>query len=135
MLSALANGDLDRRMHGEYQGAFAAIQRDANATAGQLARMVGRIQQCSISISTAASEIAAGNGALSERSERQAAHLQETAASMEELTATVRQNAAHARQASELAASTQNAASDGNTAMQRVVDTMQAIEGAPTSWH
>jgi methyl-accepting chemotaxis protein len=77
MLSALANGDLDRRMHGEYHGAFAAIQRDANATAGQLARMVGRIQECAISISTAASEIAAGNGALSERSERQAAHLQE----------------------------------------------------------
>lgn len=130
MLSALANGDLDRRMHGEYHGAFAAIQRDANATAGQLARMVGRIQECAASISTAASEIAAGNGALSERSERQAAHLQETAASMEELTATVRQNAAHAREASALAASTQSAASDGNTAMQRVVNTMQAIEGA-----
>ncbi|QKW58789.1 methyl-accepting chemotaxis protein [Stenotrophomonas sp. NA06056] len=130
MLSALANGDLDRRMQGEYHGAFAAIQRDANATASQLARMVGHIQHCATTISTAASEIAAGNGALSERSERQAAHLQETAASMEELTATVRQNAAHARQASELAASTQGAASDGNHAMQRVVDTMQAIEGA-----
>jgi methyl-accepting chemotaxis protein len=129
MLSALANGDLDRRMHGEYHGAFAAIQRDANATAGQLARMVGRIQECAASISTAASEIAAGNGALSERSERQAAHLQETAASMEELTATVRQNAAHAP-GQPAGAATQNAASDGNTAMQRVVDTMQAIEGA-----
>ncbi|MBD3681005.1 PAS domain-containing protein [Stenotrophomonas sp. Br8] len=130
MLSAMANGDLDRRMQGEYHGAFAAIQRDANATASQLARMVGHIQHCATTISTAASEIAAGNGALSERSERQAAHLQETAASMEELTATVRQNAAHARQASELAASTQGAVSDGNHAMQRVVDTMQAIEGA-----
>ena len=130
MLSALANGDLDRRMQGEHQGAFAAIQRDANTTASQLARMVGHIQHCATTISTAASEIAAGNGALSERSERQAAHLQETAASMEELTATVRQNAAHARQASDLAASTQGAASDGDQAMQRVVDTMQAIEGA-----
>ena len=130
MLSALASGDLDRRMHGEHHGAFAAIQRDANATAGQLSRMVGHIQQCAASISTAASEIAAGNGALSERSERQAAHLQETAASMEELTSTVRQNAAHARQASELAASTQSAAGDGNAVMQQVVDTMQAIEGA-----
>ena len=130
MLSALASGDLDRRMHGEHHGAFAAIQRDANSTAGQLSRMVGHIQQCAASISTAASEIAAGNGALSERSERQAAHLQETAASMEELTSTVRQNAAHARQASELAASTQSAAGDGNAVMQQVVDTMQAIEGA-----
>ncbi|MEG0185533.1 MAG: methyl-accepting chemotaxis protein [Stenotrophomonas sp.] len=130
MLAAMASGDLDRRMHGEYHGAFAAIQRDANVTAGQLSTMVGHIQQCASAISTAASEIAAGNGALSERSERQAAHLQETAASMEELTATVRQNAAHARQASELAGSTQSAANDGNQAMQRVIDTMQAIEVA-----
>jgi len=42
----------------------------------------------------------------------------------------VRQNAAHAREASQLAVTTQAAASDGNVAMQRVVDTMQAIEGA-----
>ncbi|HAL22837.1 MAG TPA: chemotaxis protein [Stenotrophomonas sp.] len=130
MLAALAQGDLDRRMHGDYQGAFAAIARDANATAQQLSSMVGHIQQCAAAISTAASEIAAGNGALSERSERQAAHLQETAASMEELTATVRQNASHARQASELASSTQGVASEGDRAMQRVVDTMQAIEAA-----
>ncbi|WP_416056096.1 methyl-accepting chemotaxis protein [Stenotrophomonas maltophilia] len=130
MLSALAQGDLDRRMQGEHQGAFAAIQRDANATAQQLSRMVGHIQHSAAAISTAAGEIAAGNGALSERSERQATHLQETAASMEELTSTVRQNASHARQASDLAATTQGAAHEGNQAMQRVVDTMQAIEAA-----
>ncbi|WMJ71025.1 methyl-accepting chemotaxis protein [Stenotrophomonas sp. 24(2023)] len=130
MLAALANGELDQRMQGDYQGAFADMQRDANTTAAQLARMVGHIQQCAQAIDTAAQEIAAGNSALSERSERQAAHLQETAASMEELTATVRQNAAHARQASGLADATQQAASDGNTAMQRVVQTMQSIEAA-----
>ncbi|KAG1544398.1 hypothetical protein G6F50_013875 [Rhizopus delemar] len=100
-----------------------------------LVRTVHAVRDGVVEINAGSSEIAAGNGALSERSERQAAHLQETAASMEELTATVRQNAAHARQASELAASTQNAASDGNTAMQRVVATMQAIEGAPASGH
>ena len=130
MLAALARGELDRRMQGEYQGAFAAIQRDANATATQLARMVGRIQHSAGAIRSAAREIATGNDALSERSERQAAHLQETAASMEELTSTVRQNAHHARQASDLAATTQDAANEGNQAMQRVVDTMHAIKAA-----
>ena len=39
------------------------------------------------------SEIAAGNSALSTRSEQQVAALEETAASMEELTITVKQNA------------------------------------------
>ncbi|AWH55308.1 chemotaxis protein [Stenotrophomonas sp. ESTM1D_MKCIP4_1] len=130
MLAALARGELDQRMQGQYQGAFAAIQRDANATATQLARMVGRIQHSAGAIRSAAREIATGNDALSERSERQAAHLQETAASMEELTSTVRLNAHHARQASDLAATTQDAAHEGNQAMQRVVHTMQAIEAA-----
>ncbi|KAF1012920.1 MAG: Methyl-accepting chemotaxis protein I [Stenotrophomonas maltophilia] len=130
MLAALANGELDQRMHGDYQGAFAAMQRDANATAEQLSRMVGHIQQCAQAIDTAAQEIAVGNSALSECSERQAAHLQETAASMEELTATVRQNASHARQASAVAEATQTAAGEGNVAMQQVVQTMQAIEAA-----
>ena len=45
----------------------------------------------------------AGNQNLSNRTEQQAASLEETAASMEELTATVRQNADHAQQANELA--------------------------------
>ncbi|MEG2981957.1 MAG: chemotaxis protein, partial [Stenotrophomonas sp.] len=97
VLSALANGDLDQRMQGQFDGSFAAMQRDANATATQLTAMVQRIQQCTGAIGLAASEIASGNSDLSERTERQAAHLEETAASMEELTSTVRQNAEHAR--------------------------------------
>ena len=55
------------------------------------------------SITTASSEIAAGNGDLSARTESQASALQETAASMEQLTSTVQQNAANARRADELA--------------------------------
>jgi len=93
MLSALADGDLGQRMRGDFHGSFQAMQRDANATAEQLTAMVERIKRCTGSISLAASEIASGNDDLSERTERQAAHLEETAASMEELTSTVRQNA------------------------------------------
>ena len=55
------------------------------------------------SITTASSEIAAGNGDLSARTESQASALQETAASMEQFTSTVQQNAANARRADELA--------------------------------
>ncbi len=130
VLSALAAGDLDQRMQGQFDGSFAAMQRDANATAEQLTAMVERIKQCTGSISLAASEIASGNDDLSERTERQAAHLEETAASMEELTSTVRQNAEHARQASALAQGAHDVASRGSTVVTQAVTRMDAIQVA-----
>jgi methyl-accepting chemotaxis protein len=99
LLSALSRGDLTVRMHGQYQGVFATMRDDANATAEQLTGIVGRIKQSSVAINAAATEIASGNNDLSRRTEQQAANLEETAASMEELTSTVRQNAESARQA------------------------------------
>jgi len=130
VLSALADGDLDQRMQGDFHGSFEAMQRDANATAQQLTAMVERIKQCTGSISLAASEIASGNDDLSERTERQAAHLEETAASMEELTSTVRQNAEHARQASSLAHGAHDVATRGSHVVSQVVTTMDGIQTA-----
>ncbi|WP_231108192.1 methyl-accepting chemotaxis protein, partial [Xanthomonas graminis] len=128
LLSALADGDLSARMHGEFHGVFADMRDDANATAERLAGIVGRIQQAAGNIHTAASEIAAGNDDLSRRTEQQAASLEETAASMEELTSTVKQNAEHARQANQLAVGAASVASQGGDVVSQVVSTMSGIE-------
>ncbi|WP_068832828.1 MCP four helix bundle domain-containing protein, partial [Xanthomonas graminis] len=89
LLQSIAAGDLTARMHGQFHGVFAQMRDDANATAEQLAEIVGRIKHSAVSINAAASEIATGNDDLSRRTEQQAASLEETAASMEELTSTV----------------------------------------------
>jgi methyl-accepting chemotaxis protein len=128
LLQSIAAGDLTARMHGEFQGVFARMRDDANATAGQLAAIVGRIQTAAVSINAAASEIAAGNDDLSRRTEQQAASLEETAASMEELTSTVKQNAEHARQANQLAVGAATVASQGGEVVGQVVSTMSGIE-------
>ncbi|MBB5943662.1 methyl-accepting chemotaxis protein [Xanthomonas sp. 3307] len=130
LLTALSQGDLTARMHGDFQGVFATMRDDANATAEQLAAIVGRIQQSANAINAAAGEIAAGNDDLSRRTEQQAANLEETAASMEELTSTVRQNAEHARQANQLAAGAASVASQGGDVVGRVVETMSGIEAS-----
>ncbi|UYC10307.1 methyl-accepting chemotaxis protein [Xanthomonas sp. CFBP 8445] len=130
LLTALSQGDLTARMHGEFQGVFATMRDDANATAEQLAAIVGRIQQAANAINAAAGEIAAGNDDLSRRTEQQAANLEETAASMEELTSTVKQNAEHARQANQLAAGAASVASQGGDVVGRVVETMTGIEAS-----
>ncbi|PPU19608.1 hypothetical protein XarCFBP6762_21435, partial [Xanthomonas arboricola] len=72
LLQSIAAGDLTVRMTGEFKGVFAQMRDDANATAAQLAEIVGRIQTSAISINSAASEIATGNQDLSQRTEQQA---------------------------------------------------------------
>ncbi|WP_423159659.1 methyl-accepting chemotaxis protein [Stenotrophomonas geniculata] len=130
LLSAIAEGDLTARMHGDYQGVFARMRDDANTTVAQLTQIVGQIQASASSITLAAGEIASGNSDLSRRTEQQAANLEETAASMEELTSTVRQNAEHARQANQLAIGAQSVASQGGSVVGQVVSTMSAIEAS-----
>ncbi|MEA9589818.1 methyl-accepting chemotaxis protein [Xanthomonas sp. WHRI 10064A] len=130
MLQAIAAGDLTARMDGDFKGVFSQMRDDANATASQLADIVGRIQTSALSINAAASEIATGNNDLSQRTEQQAANLEETAASMEELTSTVKQNAEGARQANQLAIGAANVASQGGEVVGKVVDTMAGIEAS-----
>ncbi|QIE16325.1 chemotaxis protein [Xanthomonas oryzae pv. oryzae] len=89
LLASLAEGDLTARLDGQYHGVFAHMRDDANTTVTQLAGIVGRIQQAASAITGSASEIAAGNNDLSQRTGQQAANLEETAASMEERTSTV----------------------------------------------
>ncbi|WP_199435692.1 methyl-accepting chemotaxis protein [Xanthomonas oryzae] len=130
LLSALSRGNLTVRMHGEFSGVFAQIRDDANATAEQLADIVGRIKLSSGAINAAAGEIASGNSDLSHRTEQQAANLEETAASMEELTSIVKQNAESARQANQLAIGATGVASQGGEVVSQVVTTMSGIEAS-----
>ncbi|WP_174237442.1 methyl-accepting chemotaxis protein [Sulfuriferula nivalis] len=80
-----------------------------------------------VSISSASSEIAAGNLDLSNRTEAQAGSLEETASAMEELTSTVKQNADNARQANQLAETASQVASKGGAVVSDVVNTMGEI--------
>jgi methyl-accepting chemotaxis protein len=130
LLRALAAGDLRGRIEGEFQGVFATMRDDANASVAQLTTIVGDIQQAAVAVSSASAEIAAGNEDLSRRTEQQAASLEESAASLEELTAAVKQNADHARRADRLAADAAEVAAQGGAAVAQVVQTMAGIEAS-----
>jgi methyl-accepting chemotaxis protein len=94
-----------------------------------LISIVTEVRNGTESISTASSQIAAGNLDLSGRTEEQASSLEETASSMEELTSTVKQNADNARQANQLAVSVGSGAA-GRRRGSEVVTTMDAITGS-----
>ncbi|TQN08098.1 methyl-accepting chemotaxis protein [Acidovorax temperans] len=106
-----------------------SILHAISAMRDNLAHLVRQVRDSTDSITTASSEIAAGNGDLSARTESQASALQETAASMEQLTSTVQQNAANARRADELArAASDMAVRGGGEVVHEVVGTMGSIE-------
>lgn len=125
--SALSEGDLTQTISKDYPGTFGAVIGGMNSTVENLRGLVGEIKESTLHINTAAKEIAAGNNDLSNRTEQQAASLQETAASMGELTSTVQLNAKNAQHANQLAVGATDIAGKGVSVVNRVVTTMEGI--------
>jgi methyl-accepting chemotaxis protein-1 (serine sensor receptor) len=94
----------------------------------QLKRVVGQVRDRASNVEHSALGIARGNGALSERTQTQAAHLEETAASMARMTAAVAQGAQHADQADQAASEAQAHAEQGRAAVIEAIGSMKEIE-------
>lgn len=126
VLERVAAGDLLTEVPvaaGDSSSMMSALKR----TRDSLRVLVADVNQSAQSIALASSEIAAGNQDLSSRTEHQASSLQQTASSMDQLSSTVQLNAESARQATQLAVSASDVASQGGTAVGQVVSTMDAI--------
>jgi methyl-accepting chemotaxis protein len=126
----VAAGDLSTRIEvrtrdetGELMGAL----HDMNTS---LRNIVGNVRSGTESIASASAQIAGGNQDLSNRTEAQAASLEQTTFAMKDLTATVRATAEHAHQASELASSACSVAANGGQVVAQVVTTMGSIEAS-----
>jgi methyl-accepting chemotaxis protein len=128
MFSALAQGDLTRRIDANYQGTFGQLKDDANAMAEKLTTIVSQIKAGTVEVASAAAEISAGTTDLSQRTEEQAASLEQTSASMEEISATVKKNAENAQQANQSAGTTREVASRGGEVVAQAVTAMSRIE-------
>ena len=92
--------------------------------------IVSQVRTGTDAIFSASSEIAQGNLHLSNRTEMQAATLENTASSMRELTSTVRQNADNAREANQLAMTATDVAVKGGAMVAQVVQTMDSINAS-----
>ena len=126
----VASGDLSSHIvvnSGDETGRLLGALKAMNTS---LLGVVAQVRNGTDAISTASSEIAAGNLDLSSRTEEQASSLEETASAMEELTSTVKQNADNARQANQLAKSASEVAVRGGSIVSQVVDTMGTINAS-----
>ena len=128
MMSAMAKGDLSKRIVGEYQGELLRLKTDANATAEQLGAIVGQTAEGITTIKSATAQLSAGSQDLSARTEEQVASLEEMAASIREMSATVKQNADNAQTANQLALGARGAAESGGEVASSAVRAMAQIE-------
>ena len=123
----VASGDLSSHIVVNSSDETGRLLGALKAMNTSLLGVVAQVRNGTDAISTASSEIAAGNLDLSSRTEEQASSLEETASAMEELTSTVKQNADNARQANQLAKSASEVAVRGGSIVSQVVDTMGTI--------
>jgi methyl-accepting chemotaxis protein len=128
VIRRISDGDLTASINTGLGGQFGQVMRELEAVNRKLGEIVAQVRASSDSVLLAAKEISAGNANLSERTERQASTLEETAAGTEELAATVRDNAANCQRASEFAREAENTARGGAQAVHQVVASMATIE-------
>lgn len=130
MFSALAIGDLKKRITGNYAGLFEKIKTDANTTASTLNDTVGKIMMISDHISKMSDELSKSSEKLSYQTERQASTVEESSASMEQIAQMVRHNADHASKANDNAAQTSHIAETSGYVVIETVDAMDKIKTA-----
>ncbi|GFE83764.1 methyl-accepting chemotaxis protein [Steroidobacter agaridevorans] len=109
---------------------FGEISRSLNGFIDKLHRIISTTKSLSASMSSGALQIARGNDDLNQRTQEQAAALEETASSMEQMTATVKQNADNARQANQLSINARAHAEKGGQVVQRAVGAMDEINNS-----
>ncbi len=127
VVGALARGDLSRTIETDYEGSFARLKEDVNATIHNLTNVIENIRNAADAVEQASREIAEGNADLARRTEMQASNLEETASSMEEITSTVRQNADNSHKASDLSRETLEQAQAGGAVVTETIEAMEKI--------
>lgn len=128
-LAPLPNLGIDERLAASIaKGQFGAMLATLRNVHAGWRDLVSQTHDSARAITVGATEIAAGNSNLSQRTEQQASTLEETASGMEELSGTVKQNAENCKLASGLAQNAEKVARQGAQAVHGVVAGMGKID-------
>ncbi|OWV81721.1 chemotaxis protein [Rhizobium sp. R634] len=130
VVSALANGDLTENMRGEFQGSFAELQTNVNATMTNLCAVLGEVRAAVDIINGGAGEMRIASGDLSNRTEQQAASLEETSAALEEITVAVKNSTERALEASHMVDEAKKSTGQSSAVVSQAVSAMGRIEQA-----
>jgi methyl-accepting chemotaxis protein len=123
----LAAGHLSARISVKRRDELGQLLNALNGIGVGLHQAISDVRDRAIQIATASHQISVGNHKLAERTDEQAANLQETATAMEELSITVKQNANNAEHAKQVVSNTADCAARGCQTVQNAVTALQDL--------
>lgn len=129
-LTNLIDGDLTAHVIGDYKGELAKLQHTINSALNNIGGIFIDIKQTAESALSNIQQLSNGNEHLNQRTQNQAASIEETAASMEEITSTVQNSLASAKEANALSTQAKQDAHRGEEVMQQAQSAMQEIHAA-----
>lgn len=129
-LARLAEGDFTHRVTTAFAPEYEGLRSGFNTSVDRLAAMLVQVRNVSGGVGTGAREIHAAAGDLATRNERQAASLEETAATMNQVTALVQASAARAAEVQAAISAANAQANAGGAVVGRAVAAMAAIEAS-----
>jgi methyl-accepting chemotaxis protein len=127
VMSAMAEGDLTRRIDKAYEGEFAKLKEYANNTVDRLSQVVAEVNGAADSLASASEQVSATAQSLSQASSEQAAGVEETSASIEQMTASIAQNTENAKVTDGMATKAAKEANEGGGAVKETVSAMNQI--------
>ena len=133
-MERLAEGDLIWRMReDDFQGDAVKMPRDFNAAVESLQATMAGILNAARSIKSGCAEISIAADDLAQRTERQAAGLEQTAAALDQITATVRRSSEGAERARQVTMTAKAAAARSGAVVEEAVEAMGGIERSSQS--
>ena len=127
-----STGDLTVQVNGHYYGDLERLKLAFNEGGTKLNQVINGVMQSASMVSQASQEFASGSIDLNQRTQSQAASLEETAAAMEELTSTIKHNTDNARTADQLSVNACKQAQDGQSVMLESIAAIHEISDSST---
>ena len=127
VLSAIAEGDLQVSMTGEYQGDHAIIKKALNQALANFNELLANILEAAQQVAAGSKQISDSSMALSQGAAEQASSIEQLTASLEEISGQTKHNAENADKVNKLAVDAKGHAQQGTEEMQEMLAAMAEI--------
>jgi methyl-accepting chemotaxis protein len=127
VLSEVEQGNLSKKVLGNYAGQLDDLKNTINSTVGKLSEVIGDVRSVAGNLSTASGEVSSSAQAVSQGTSEQAASVEETCAAIEQMSSSINQNTENARVTDGMASKSATEAEEGGQAVQQTVQAMKQI--------